>query len=708
MSWTNRSRAPRSSVLAGLRAAASFAFAVMLALGSAVPARAQSTSRLWFAGTWFVPERSQMRDGVLAVATGDPALGRFLAHLGATLSYDPAQRYVLIVASDHRSVTFAVGDRRYSVDGAVETAPFAPYVSGADAYLPFLALAKALYVDPVAQGDTTVLQPQIAALDVRSQGRVTTVDLHGSSTLRFKRLTTGVDGRLSLEFLGTASTLDPERDVTSEALSEISIAVSGSVRNPATIVTFRSVAGAPHVLLPTTSPNEIVLAFAPPGVALRGTPVPASGIATVAQAGAFAPRATYAPQSTAANSSAGGVTPSGDYAPPAEPSNSEAAGTPVAQTSPEAGSSAPARVVNATLDPNDDGITVRLWFASTDPIAYEWHRLPDDRWYVDFKNATLAVPSQDQTLQNDAITSVRLKQAALDPSPVVRLAFTLTSPRVVNLVPFDGGISVSVDRLDDLSSQRVGMGTIGGGQVAAGTPADQPMDETPAPVVAPTPWKFSPPPVSYGARNPRLIVLDPGHGGSDTGAMQHGLIEKELTLDISQRLRSVLVSRGWLVEMTRATDTDVFEPNDSAHDELQARCDIANHAGARMFISVHVNSFTSGGLNGTTTYYYKGIDLALARAIHERLTGTLGTADDGVRKENFYVIHHTTMPAVLVETAFMSNANDAQLLRSPAWREKVAVAIADGVQDYAGAPPAHRADGSDDTSDLETAPPPEQ
>ena len=152
--------------------------------------------------------------------------------------------------------------------------------------------------------------------------------------------------------------------------------------------------------------------------------------------------------------------------------------------------------------------------------------------------------------------------------------------------------------------------------------------------------------------------------------------------------------------MTRDSDVDVFEPNDSAHDELQARCDIANRAGARMFISVHVNSYTSGSLNGTTTYYYKGVDLSLAQAIHSRLIESLGTADRGVRKENFYVIHHTVMPATLVETAFMSNAADAQLLRSPAWRQKVAGAIADGVGDYAGAPP--KASAPAETSDTGT------
>jgi N-acetylmuramoyl-L-alanine amidase len=170
------------------------------------------------------------------------------------------------------------------------------------------------------------------------------------------------------------------------------------------------------------------------------------------------------------------------------------------------------------------------------------------------------------------------------------------------------------------------------------------------------------------------------------------LTEKIITLDVSDRLRSILISRGWQVRMTRDTDRDVYAPNDSAHDELQARCDIANNAGARMFVSIHVNSFTSSDLSGTTTYYYKGIDRGLAAAVQRRLIAALGTKDDGVRKENFYVIHHSTMPAILIETAFLSNQGDAELLRSPEFLQRIAAAIADGINDYASGNQAAAAD----------------
>ncbi len=101
-------------------------------------------------------------------------------------------------------------------------------------------------------------------------------------------------------------------------------------------------------------------------------------------------------------------------------------------------------------------------------------------------------------------------------------------------------------------------------------------------------------------------------------------------------------------------------------------------------------------VNGTTTYYFKAIDRPLAEFVHRRLIAVLGTKDDGVQKDNFYVIHHTAMPAILIETAFDSNPSDAALLRSPDFLQRVAGAIADGVADYAAATNRSSAAAGDD------------
>jgi len=175
--------------------------------------------------------------------------------------------------------------------------------------------------------------------------------------------------------------------------------------------------------------------------------------------------------------------------------------------------------------------------------------------------------------------------------------------------------------------------------------------------------------------------LDPGHGGSDRGTIHGGVAEADLTLDMAKRLRDILVARGWQVKMTRDTDVDVYAPGDSARDELQARVDVANKAGARLFVSIHANAFINSGPYGTTCYVSKPEDVELARVIGGQLAGD-GTKDDGIVKSHLYVTLHTRMPAVLIETAFLSNPSDYALLTSAAWREKVAQEIANGIGQY--------------------------
>ena len=127
-------------------------------------------------------------------------------------------------------------------------------------------------------------------------------------------------------------------------------------------------------------------------------------------------------------------------------------------------------------------------------------------------------------------------------------------------------------------------------------------------------WKFGPR-SSYVPTNPRLIVIDPGHGGSDPGTQHGGLREADITLDMAKRLRDTSWARGWQVRLTRETDVDVYAPNDSAHDELQARVDVANKAGARLFVSIHANAFINSGPYGTTCYISKPDDVAFARIV---------------------------------------------------------------------------------------------
>jgi N-acetylmuramoyl-L-alanine amidase CwlD len=638
---------------------------------------------LWFAGTRLILERPQWKAGEIAVASDDAGLSRILAKAGATLAYDPRTKSVTIVAADKRTIVFTLDDPHYLVDGLAQTAAFAPYASGKLVYLPLAAVARALYVDPLPDMGETILQPQLAWLDARSDGHVTVVTLRGGTALHFKRLADAGDGSLSIAFLGVASTLDRNRQVGVAALRTIGISVSGTPRNPTTVVTFGAVPGATIALVPSASPNEIALAFGLPGTALGGTPVPALGDATSAIVPLSVrdpriPVATPLPAVRDVSRTAPDL-PGGDPYAAALPSSGPSP-APAGSAQPGAALQPPAQITALDVEAFGQGFNVRVVIDGN--LAYEWHRLPDNRWYVDLENAQLAVPTQDQPFRSTSLLSLRVRQMVAVPIPVVRIALSLTSPRQVDVVPFDGGLTFAVNPVDDTSGVRAGAGQFGAPDPALPSAAPAPPDPTPSPPG--TLWKFAPP------LNPKLIVIDPGHGGSDSGAMHNGLVEKDLTLDISQRLRVLLLARGWQVKMTRDDDSDVYAPNDSARDELQARDDVANNAGARIFVCVHINSFTSSSLSGTTTYYYKDTDLPLAQAIHARLIAALGTKDDGVRKENFYVLHHSRMPATLIETAFLSNPDDAALLRSPAFLQKVADSIAAGIGDYASnsAPPA--------------------
>lgn len=185
----------------------------------------------------------------------------------------------------------------------------------------------------------------------------------------------------------------------------------------------------------------------------------------------------------------------------------------------------------------------------------------------------------------------------------------------------------------------------------------------------------------------KIITLDPGHGGSDTGAIgPSGYTEKEATLDISRQLASILKEAGAKVVMTRTTDTDVFAPNASARDELQARVDIGNKAKSDIFVSVHCNAFASPSANGTQTFYYGGSyqGQLLADSIQNEMVSENGLYNRGISTCNFYVVKNSYMPAVLIETAFITNYNEEGLLKDPQWQKQLAIAIAKGIDQYFG------------------------
>ena len=168
------------------------------------------------------------------------------------------------------------------------------------------------------------------------------------------------------------------------------------------------------------------------------------------------------------------------------------------------------------------------------------------------------------------------------------------------------------------------------------------------------------------------VVIDAGHGGFDRGGIPGQRIpEKEMTLDVAQRLQGLLAASGYRVVMTR--DSDVFVP-------LPTRVAIANSYQSGIFVCIHFNSAKRIGADGIETYFYSRDSLPLASAVHYFVAGGAPSPNRGVRRRGFYVLRKTKIPAVLVECGFLTNPNEGQYAQSPSYRQKLAEEIAAGVR----------------------------
>lgn len=183
-----------------------------------------------------------------------------------------------------------------------------------------------------------------------------------------------------------------------------------------------------------------------------------------------------------------------------------------------------------------------------------------------------------------------------------------------------------------------------------------------------------------------IVVLDPGHGGKDSGAIGFGIKEKEINMAIALRVGQLLENRGVNVEYTRTDDRYLT---------LTERAEFANRLNALLFVSIHNNAATNPQAHGTETYYCAPItdyDLfwqkaersRLANCIQGQLIGSLGRTNRGVKQDNFTVLVKTKMPSALTEISFLSNAEENSLLQSSSYQAQAAQAIADGILKYLG------------------------
>lgn len=175
-----------------------------------------------------------------------------------------------------------------------------------------------------------------------------------------------------------------------------------------------------------------------------------------------------------------------------------------------------------------------------------------------------------------------------------------------------------------------------------------------------------------------LIVLDPGHGGEDEGCARAGVMEKDINLSIAKAVKQKLEQMGYDVLMTREGDADV---------SLEQRVCLANEKQASLYISIHQNACEeeSSDIRGVETYYSstKGQDGSerLAKLLQKEITGqTDALGRDVIDRKELYVVRETAMPSCLVETGFLSNREDRELLTTTEYQDRLAAAIADSVE----------------------------
>ena len=177
----------------------------------------------------------------------------------------------------------------------------------------------------------------------------------------------------------------------------------------------------------------------------------------------------------------------------------------------------------------------------------------------------------------------------------------------------------------------------------------------------------------------KKIVVDPGHGGIDTGAIGiTGLLEKEVTLDVAEELQVMLEDAGAVVVMTREGDRSASN---------KTRVEVANESGADVFVSIHANSYSDSDSNGTETFYCSqnsnsDASRYLAQQLQRELIAELELRDRGVKTRSFYVLKETEMPSALVELAFLSNEEEEELLKKPKVRAGSAEALFRGLEAY--------------------------
>ncbi|UFS69866.1 N-acetylmuramoyl-L-alanine amidase [Geomonas sp. RF6] len=339
----------------------------------------------------------------------------------------------------------------------------------------------------------------------------------------------------------------------------------------------------------------------------------------------------------------------------------------------------------------------RLSIAVSEEARFEYHKLPG-RLYLDIFGARIAPGVKDLSVGDGLLKSVRIAQYN---ASTVRVVLDLDSIKESKVFTFSDPFRIIVDIKGERRQE------ISATKEVIETAKPEPVAE-----------KAKKPKERFKAGRIRRIVVDPGHGGHDPGAVSPtGTREKDIVLQVGLKLaEKIREELGIDTVMTRSTDVFI---------ELQERTAIANRVGADLFVSVHANASLNRNANGIETYYlnlaktekaaqlaakengtslekvsmlqavlfdlmanYKLNDSAhladeVQKSLHKKaLTAYPGVKNLGVKQGPFYVLVGATMPSILVETAFVSNERDEQKLKEPEYQDVTAEGIMLGLKGY--------------------------
>ncbi len=257
MNWTNRFIARTGK----------FAFALspmLAALAIAVPAFADSSLTATYQGRAILFTQLSSHAGAPAIGVNDRGFTTLLSDTGSFLTWKPGERFVLITTSVPTVVSFAIGDRRYDLGPISLQASFAPFLVGDEAYLPLREVLRALDLALHEENGVAVLQPQLAALDVRQEASRVTVFAHAGATLH-ARVVQESPAAITYAFDGVGTSLSGTRQVGTGGIGSITIVSSGTVREPITLVTVQLQPGTVAEAPQNTDGRDILLAFDGPG-----------------------------------------------------------------------------------------------------------------------------------------------------------------------------------------------------------------------------------------------------------------------------------------------------------------------------------------------------------------------------------------------------------------------------------------------------------